>query len=26
VELDYDKVKEMFYEEDKRFWDEEMNW
>ena len=26
VELDYDKIKEMFYEEDKRFWDEEMNW
>jgi len=25
LELDYDKVKEMFYEEDKRFWDEERN-
>lgn len=25
VELGYDKAKEMFYEEDKRFWDEEMN-
>ena len=25
IELDYDKVKEMFYQEDKRFWDEEMN-
>ena len=22
VELDYDKAKEMFYEEDKKFWDE----
>ncbi|MBU4374550.1 MAG: hypothetical protein KJ714_08990 [Euryarchaeota archaeon] len=25
IELDYDKVKKMFYQEDKRFWDEEMN-
>ncbi|MBW1728557.1 MAG: hypothetical protein JRJ62_13500, partial [Deltaproteobacteria bacterium] len=25
VELDYDKVKEMFYEEDKEFWEEEMS-
>lgn len=25
VELDYEKIKEMFYEEDKGFWDEEMN-
>ena len=25
VEIDYDKLKEMFYEEDKAFWDEEMN-
>ena len=25
IELDYDKAKEMFYQEDKRFWDEEMN-
>jgi len=23
VELDYDRAKEMFYEEDKKFWDEE---
>ena len=23
VELDYDKAKEMFYEEDKKFWDKE---
>lgn len=26
VKLDYDTVKEMFYKEDKRFWDEEMHW
>ena len=25
IELDYDKVKEMFYQADKRFWDEEIN-
>ena len=25
IELDYDKVKEMFYQEDKKFWDEEIN-
>jgi len=25
VESDYDKLKEMFYEEDKKFWDEEMD-
>lgn len=25
VNLDYDKAWEMFYQEDKRFWDEELN-
>jgi len=26
VKLDYDTVKELFCKEDKRSWDEEMNW